>query len=211
MNVLIAHSYALVRALLAAVVREAEQSAIINEAPDGNIALASAFAGHPELLLIDLRLRALRGLEVIAALRKSSFQTKIVVVTRHSTFYDIYRLEALAIDGYVSDEDCQPSKLRLVIRTVLDGGKHFSSSYDLLRSNRRRDPLAFDKLLTNHEIRLLELLGDLQTDEEIAHKLGCCTQTIAKQRLNLGRKLALTNRVELERYARANGFRTLFH
>lgn len=76
-----------------------------------------------------------------------------------------------------------------------------------MHQRRRSDPLAFDKLLSEKEVAVLELVGDLKTDAEIAKALGVSEQTILKYRSNIGAKLGVAPRVELERYAQEHGFK----
>jgi DNA-binding NarL/FixJ family response regulator len=93
------------------------------------------------------------------------------------------------------------------IAAVSRGEAYFSAAFARMKTARHADPHAFDKVLTDREIVVLSLIGDLLTDSEIGEKLDMADRTAQKHRFNIMAKLSVSSRAELERFARKHGFR----
>jgi two-component system nitrate/nitrite response regulator NarL len=179
---------------------------MVGKATNGILGIQAIISAKPQLALLDLKLPRMSGFEVISFLRQAKLDTKILVFSGYCSPFTIYRLDHLQIDGYISKANNSVAVLKDAIDTIDSGKKFFSQEYLDCRSARIRNQNAFDKILSNRELKILELLGDSLSDDQIAKILRISRLTVAKHRFHLQQKLDLPDRFALERYARTNGF-----
>ena len=179
---------------------------VVGEADDGRRAVEVVTAAKPDLVLLDLHLPNLDGFGVIDEIRKVLPDVLILVLSSHCDDYTVYRAERANIQGFVDKNTNSVAALKEAISTVASGRGTFSEAFRRVRAKRHSDPNAFDKVLGNREREVLALVGLSLRDSEIAEKLDISEQTVSTHRLNIIRKLGLSNTTELVRYARDHGF-----
>lgn len=182
------------------------QHRVVGEADDGRRAVAVVAATNPELVLLDLHLPNLDGFGVIEEIRKTAPDVRVLVLSSHCDDYTVFRAERAKIQGFVDKNTNSVAALKEAICAVANGNPAFSEAFRRVQLKRHNDPQAFDKLLGNRERTVLSLVGFSLRDSEIAERLGISEQTVSTHRLNIIRKLGLTNTTELVRYAREHGF-----
>ena len=157
------------------------------------------------LAIVDLELPDGNALPWVEQWAQTADRPKIILLTSVSEDYALYRALHSDIPGFVHKTD-DTSMLHLAIRTVLNGGVFFSPTVQKMRSRMQTDPAFFQKLLTEKEQKILELLGQGLSNEQTGAMLGIKMITIADHRRNIMQKLGLHNQAELMRYALEKGF-----
>lgn len=168
--------------------------------------LAGVARTKPNLVILDLQLADGDGLALLADLRKLHGGLKILILSSRCDAYTVYRVERARADGFIDKGSQTVDMLGSAFAALAVGRVWYSPAFAKLRQERLRDPLSFDKLLTDREQTVLALLGDCFDDREIGAQLRISSETAAKHRFNLLHKLGLKSTPELMRYARAQGF-----
>lgn len=185
---------------------------VIGEAGDGREALDRVAQLKPDVLVVDLLMPGLGGLEVVRQVRAHHSATRVVVLSMYAN--EAYVQEALSAgaNGYVLKQSTQ-RELVEAIRTVAGGGRYLSSPLTpdgidryLARSQESLDP--YD-LLTEREREVFHLAAEGHSNQEIAGRLALSSRTVEMHRGNLMHKLELRNQTELVRFALQRGILSL--
>lgn len=204
-SILLADDHQVVRVGLRALLEAEADFKVIGEATNGLEAKDLLERLRPDVLIIDMMMPQLNGLEVIRQIAQLSPQTRAIVLSMHSN--EGYVLEALRYGalGYVLKQS-NMEELVKAVRTVMNGLAYLSlelsqraiESYRDKAENSVKD--AYDTL-TNREHEVLQLAAEGRTNAEIAERLVISQRTVEMHRGNLMRKLNLNNQTELVRYA----------
>ncbi|HEX3729370.1 MAG TPA: response regulator transcription factor [Opitutaceae bacterium] len=178
---------------------------IVGEAADGLDAIAMLRRTLPEVVLLDLDLPRLSGFDVITAIAGEHIATRVMVLSGYCDDRTVYRLERAGVSGFIDKSACTLGVLSEALDVLRAGHAYFSASFREVQLRRRLDPQACEKIISPAEMRVLALTAELRTDDQIAAALGVTRATVEKHRLNLTRKLNLSSRIELLRYARHCG------
>lgn len=163
---------------------------------------------EPDLVVLDLGLPGLNGLDILYKIQRLGVSTNIVVLSMHGE--DSYVSEAfqLGASGYVL-KGSPLDELIDAIRTVMRGEKYISSelSEKLIESSTDTDSQALDRYqtLTEREREVLQLTAEGYTSREIGEQLEISHRTVEKHRENVQAKLELRNTVEMAAYAHQRG------
>jgi two-component system response regulator NreC len=179
---------------------------VVAEAGNGLRAIDAVKTAKPDLVLLDLHLPGADGFEVVSEIRKTCPEIRVLVLSSHCDEFTVLRAEECEVQGFVDKNTNDIATLTKAIATVAKGEKWFSPAFVRLQTARRKDPYAFDKLLTDRERDIAMLLSGALTDAEIAERLRISAETVAKHRLTIFRKLDVANPTEFARYAREHGF-----
>jgi DNA-binding NarL/FixJ family response regulator len=204
--VLVVDDHAVVREGLRHVLTAAEGFSVVGEAASATEALELAETVRPDVVLLDLTMPGMSGLEAAAELRRRASGARILVLSMHEQ--DEYVLAAVrgGADGYIL-KDASPAELRAAIRTVGAGGEYFSPAVARRLTAAVRGDVATesprDRLqrLTPREREVLALVATGNTNREIAARLGISPRTVESHRESLMKKLALRTVADLTRFA----------
>ena len=204
---LIADDHEIVRRGLRGILEQEGLAKVVAEAADG-LAAAQLVAQHrPTLLILDLNLPRLHGLEVLRQVRASSPSTRVVVLSMHND--EPYVIEALRhgamaylLKGSESREIIQALTEVLAGRRFLGATLSEWAIAALLTKPADSDPIA---ALTARERTVLQLAAEGCNNAEIAEKLFISPRTAETHRTNLLRKLALQTQTDLVRFAIRKG------
>ncbi|MEF8796036.1 MAG: response regulator transcription factor [Salinivenus sp.] len=180
---------------------------IVGTTGDGLEATRLLEEHEPDLLVLDLGLPSLNGLDVLRKIQGLDLTTKIVVLSMHGD--DVYVTEAfhLGAQGYVL-KGSPLDELTEAIRTVMSGGKYVSSdlSEDLIAGEHTPGQVRdrYDSL-TEREREVLQLTAEGNTSREIGDRLDISHRTVEKHRENIQTKLELRNAVEMAAYVHRRG------
>lgn len=205
-RVVIAEDHKILREGLRALLSLQDELEVVGEAGDGREAVRVVDEHVPDLLLIDLSMPKLNGMEAIREIRSRHPQIKIIVLTVHkSDEYIVASLDAGA-DAYILKEDSQ-NELLLAIEYVMRGKIFLSPSISdkvveaYLEQKKNKKVKSVIDVLTSREKEILKLIAEGFKNKDIADHLCISSKTVGKHRSNLMYKLNLRNTASLTAYA----------
>lgn len=213
MRLLIADDHAVLREGLRLLLDGAEGLEVVAEAVDGEDALRKTEELRPDLVLIDLSMPRLSGLEATRLITQRVPGTKVIVLTVHDQEDYVFQALRAGACGYLLKEaGC--SEIMAAIKAVAAGGCYLSPRVsravveDYLRQDDKR-PRPEGPPLTDREREILSLIAEGVTHREIAARLCLSPKTVENHRSNIMRKLGVHNRVALVRTAHRLGLISL--
>jgi DNA-binding NarL/FixJ family response regulator len=209
LRVLLADDHGIVRRGLRGLL-EAEGLTIVGEAADGLEAVHLCEEQQPDLLILDIGMPKLSGIEVAARAQKMSRPPGVIILSVHGDESYIMRALAAGARAYLlksaTDEDLMPA-----VRAVASGKPFFSPGVtavlveDYIRRLQQRGLTDSYHLLTDREKEVLQLLAEGRSNKEVASLLNLGLSTVETHRANLMQKLNLHNTAEIVLYAVRKG------
>jgi DNA-binding NarL/FixJ family response regulator len=178
---------------------------VVGEAGTGREALVVVPAVIPDLLVLDIHLPDMDGLDVLRELRRKRALIRTLVISSYFDEYTVCRVEQAAVQGFIDKSTNTVAELSLAIMAIEGGSTYFPKPFAEARRAHLLNPVAFDKVLTDREQTILRLVGEPLSDAEIAGQLRLSVETVEKHRFNIMRKLGLRSRAESARFARRCG------
>lgn len=207
-RILIADDHKLVRAGLAMLIGEIPGYEVIAQADDGVSALESAIGLKPDVVLVDINMPRMSGLECLAKLREQAPEIHVLMLSMYANEEHVIRALNLGARGYLL-KDATPSELELAIRTVADGNLWLSAavSTQVLKRYGTRGQPASEKedVLTARQQQILQRLAERASIKEIAFELGVSIKTVETHKAQIMERLGLHDIPALVRYAIRNG------
>ena len=208
-RIVLADDHTLVRQALIEMLEQESDFQVVGEAENGFDALAVVKEQKPDILIVDLMMPRLNGLEVTSRVKTESAKTRVIVLSMRKS--EPYILEAFrnGADGYVFKSE-EPEDLLEAIRTVAGGRTFLSESVAKLAADAyiaRSQKLPEDKYgrLTAREKEVLQLSAEGMSGGQIAEFLTLSVYTVATHRRNLMSKIDVKNQAELVNFARSRG------
>jgi DNA-binding NarL/FixJ family response regulator len=178
---------------------------VVGEAGTGREALLVVPAAIPDLVVLDINLPDMDGLDVLRQLRRKRALLKALLISSYFDEYTFCRIERASVQGFIDKSTNTVAELGLAISAIEGGSTYFPKMFAEARQAHLRNPFAFDKVLTDREQTILSLIGEPLSDAEIALQLDLSPETVEKHRFNIMRKLDLRSRAESARFARRCG------
>jgi len=208
-RILIVDDHAIVRAGIRALLQLHPDFEVVGEAADGREALAQVHALQPDVVLMDIGMPGMDGLAATYEIANACPQARVLILTQHENREYILPALRAGAAGYVLKRAPDDSLVR-AIREVHAGGTYLDPRIsDVLVDSVRRqnDGVPSDpyETLTEREREVLVLLAQGKTYQEVAETLFISVKTVDFHRANLMRKLGLSNRAELVRFAIERG------
>lgn len=182
---------------------------IVGEAANGREAIRKCRELAPDIVLMDLNMPEMGGLEATPLLRKQCPKTRVIALTVHDTKEYVFQLLRTGASGYVL-KDTSPEELVRAIESVARGEAFFSPGIsrillqDFVQSGEA--PAARDgEVLSQREREVLRFIDAGKTTKEVALQLKLSARTVETYRVRLKRKLKARNVAELLRHAREQG------
>jgi DNA-binding NarL/FixJ family response regulator len=208
-DILLADDHNVVRQGLKALLESDPHFRLVGEASDGIEAIRMTERLKPDVLITDVMMPGINGLEVTRQVTKSVPQTRVIILSMYTN--DAYVLEALknGASGYVL-KDSQAADLIDAVREVAAGRRYLSPplserALDLYVKKVEDVPDDPYEMLTTREREVLQMVAEGRTSTEIADRLFISPRTAEGHRANLMRKLGLQNQTDLIRYALKRG------
>jgi len=198
-RVLIAEDQALVRGALAALLGLEPDLEVVGSACDGRQALALCTELKPDVVLTDIEMPHLTGLELAARLAEEGAACRVLIVTTFGRSGYLRRALAAGVRGYLL-KDAPAETLAAAIRTVHGGGMTVAPELALASWNGGTDPL------TERERQVLRLAGEGGSSADIARQVHLSEGTVRNYLSEAISKLGAGNRVEAYRLARDAGW-----
>jgi two-component system response regulator NreC len=207
-GILIADDHGVLRAGLRALLNAEKDLNVVGEAADGQEALRAARELRPDVVLVDLSMPGLNGIEVTRQLKESYPDMAVLILTVHEDESLLQEAIRVGASGYIIKRAVE-SELINAIQAVSRGEMyvHPAMTRALMKDLAPRavsdsDPL---KSLTRREIEVLRYIAQGHTNRQIADALCLSVRTVESHRANLMSKLSLNSRVELVHYAMEHG------
>jgi DNA-binding NarL/FixJ family response regulator len=183
---------------------------VVGEAADGRLAVERAEAAKPDVVVLDIAMPNMSGIEAAQRISASLPQTAIVILSMHSDEGYVLRALKAGAKGYVL-KDSAENDLIEAIRAVSEGKAFFSPEIsnilveDYVREMRKRGAEDSYELLTPREREILQMLAGGKSNKDIATVLNLSLYTVETHRRNLQDKLNLHSLAELILYAVRKG------
>jgi DNA-binding NarL/FixJ family response regulator len=207
-RIVLADDHALLREGIRALLSRESDIEVVGEASDGREAIARCRALKPDVVLMDIAMPGLGGLEAALEIRKECPETKILVLTQYEDREYVTRFLKVGAAGYVL-KNSAGAELASAIRSVQRGGLVLDPQVarDALRepepaADGEGDP--YDSL-TDREKQVLKLVAEGKSNKEVAEVLGISVKTAMSHRERVMEKLGLHNRTDLIRFALKRG------
>ncbi len=209
-RILIVEDHTLLRAGLRALLSQDSDIDIVGEADNGRDAIRAVGTLSPHLVLMDLTMPGMNGIEAITDLKRRYPDTRVLVLTIHKTEEYIHEALRAGADGYIL-KDASHDELRVAIRSVLNGKTYLSPDISgkvingYLGTGKLANATTAWDTLTHREREVLKLVAEGHPNKYIADYLCLSVKTVEKHRSNLMKKLDLHNASTLTAYAIEKG------
>ena len=209
-RIFIVEDHTLLRAGLRALLSQDPDLEIVGEADNGRDAIRAVGALAPDLVLMDLSMPGMNGIEAMMDIKRRNPETRVLILTIHKTDEYIHESLRAGADGYIL-KDATYDELRGAIRSVLNGKSYLSPDisskviHGYLGTSRADHVSSTWDTLTHREREVLKLVAEGHSNKYIANYLCLSIKTIEKHRSNLMRKLNLHNASTLTSYAIEKG------
>ncbi len=198
-TIILADDHAMFREGIRKIIERIEGALISGEANDGLELLELLKKSSPNLVILDISMPNLRGLEAIREIKKTYPKVKILVLTMHKKKEFLRQALRDGADGFLLKEDAGSELIRAV-QTVRNGGKYLSPLLTNVLTS-----LAVEEekpeVLTMREREVLKLLAEGKRSKEIAEALYISPHTVRRHRSNIMEKLNIKNLADLVKYA----------
>jgi DNA-binding NarL/FixJ family response regulator len=211
-RVVLADDHILVRQGLKRILGELADLEVIGEAGDGLELLKLLEKITPQMILLDISMPNLRGIEAIRDIKALHPETKILILTMHKDKEYLYQAISAGANGYLLKEDAD-TELSTAIETI-HRGKIYISPFlsgdltdDWAQTYRGKSKLPYlPDNLTTRERQVLKLIAEGKTSKDIADLLFISARTVERHRANLMDKLGLKKTADLVKYAIQKGY-----
>ena len=218
-KVILVDDHSLVRAGIRSLIQNISGVEVVAEANNGRDAVRLIDELVPDLVLLDIAMPELNGLEVISRISKDNTDTKVIILSMHTNEeYVVQALKAGAA-GYLL-KDSAPNELEIAVNAVIRGetylspaiSKHVVDSYlrriSDVSADKEKGPDIF-KQLTSRQREILQLIAEGNSTKEIANKLNVSIKTVETHRMQLMDRLEIHDVAGLVRYAIRMGIITV--
>jgi two-component system response regulator NreC len=186
---------------------------LLAEANNGQQALSLCESLQPDLVLMDIDMPVMNGLEATTQIKKKFPSVRVMVLTMHDEAALVKRIMEIGADGYML-KNADQEELLSAIRKVAGGEKHYSEKVLNALKEGKTDSSQFSlrptdavllSTLTEREVEILRLLAEGLSNKEIGDKIFISHRTVDTHRTNLMKKLDVHNVAGLIRFAIRNG------
>lgn len=205
MRILIADDHTLVRAGLTSLIARLPEMEVVAEAADGRQALRLVRDLQPDLVLMDIAMPGLNGLEAAERIHNIHPQTKIIILSMHASEEYVAQALKAGASGYLL-KDAATAELEMALKSVSMGQFYLSPaiSRQVVDNFLRGGPTGLD-LLTPRQREILQLIAEGKGTREIADTLHLSVKTVETHRAQLMERLDIHDVVGLVRYAMKKG------
>ena len=181
---------------------------VVATAADGNAVLEAAEKHQPELVLLDISMPGLNGIEAARRLKQTNPGAKLIVLTMHGELSFVRAAFKAGVSGYLLKQSA-PTELLTALHYVEHGRRYISSLFQNRLGTRvpsyRRRSKELSEDLTFRQREVLQLLAEGRVRKEIAHILGVCLKTVEFHKQKITEKLGVHTDAALTVYAIRHG------
>ena len=211
-SIMITDDHSMIREGLKSLLELDDDIKVIAEAVDGRDCLDKLDVYRPDVLLLDINMPNMNGLEVLKELKARKSKVKVLVLTVHNETEYLMKAVDIGINGYVL-KDSESAELKKAIRAIMDGETYIQPSLipalNAKRLERNEDEEKIDSL-TRRELEVLKLLAIGMYNKEVAEKLEISERTVKNHVSNIFKKLEVTDRTQAAVFAIRNNLIKVF-
>jgi DNA-binding NarL/FixJ family response regulator len=206
-RILVADDHTLVLAGIRALLEEIEGVSIVGEAHNGRDAVALATAERPDLVVMDISMKELNGIEATVQIRAALPETRVLILSMHATEDFVVRALKAGASGYIV-KDSAPLELRMAIEAIMRGENYISSRVSRhlvsgLAGGVVQGQSSIDSL-TPRQREILQMIAEGKSTKEIAFVLNVSGKTVETHRAALMERLGIHDVAGLVLYAVRN-------
>ena len=210
LRVLLADDHVTVRHGLRLLIEGEPEMTVVAEASDGEGAVQRALELKPDVVVMDISMPGMNGLVAARTLRQLQPAAAIVVLTRHSDDAYLQELLRAGVAGYVLKQSA-PGELLHAIRAAASGGRYLDAALtgrvtDGFLGGKGRKARKSTGTLSERESEVLRLIASGYSNKEIAAQLTLSVKTVEAHKANAMRKLDLSGRIDIVKYAVLQGW-----
>ncbi len=209
-KILLAEDHTIVRQGLRSLLEQESGMEVIGEAEDGKEAVQKAENLKPDIVLMDVSMPFLNGIEATRRIKKHCPEIKVLILTMHTTEEYIFQILRAGASGYIVKKAAH-QELITAIKAVNKGDKFLSPSISkrvieeyILKAGETLEQDSFERL-TAREREVLQLISEGKSNREIAEQLFLSVKTDETHKANVMNKLELRTKVDLIKYALRKG------
>lgn len=208
-DIFLADNHTIIRHGLRRIIEETPGYRIVGETGDGLQIIPKIRTLHPDMIILGLSGPNLGGIDTVSKIRRINKKIKILILTMHRNKDYVYECLVSGAQGYILKEDAD-SELISAIRALKTGNIYISPSFsnEVIKclfehksNTEKKRGSAVRRVLTPREREVLKLVAEGNSNKEVAHKLGISVRTAEHHRLNIMKKLGVTNTAGLVIYA----------
>lgn len=200
----IAEDQTLFRSLLVRLISDKNGFDLVGQSARGEQAWEDCQRVIPDLVVIDIRLVGMDGIELGKRLREALPKTRRLAVTTMTDAYTVQSIRETGFHGYV--EKNQPVDiLEEALDAMAAGKSYFTPIIEVVKNKLVEDPFAFHKILSKREQEILRKVAQGATSKDIADRLNLSERTVQNHRYHIMKKLNIHGLPSLIRYAIDNG------
>jgi DNA-binding NarL/FixJ family response regulator len=205
-SVFIIEDQTLLKDLVARLIENNKTLKLTGSSPDGQEGLKRCLEILPDIIIIDIILPGLNGVEIVRRIKRERKETAILAFSGTPSKSIIQKLMKEGTEGFV-EKTAELSELERAIELIASGQRYYSQKILDMLHNIMMNPHQGDNLsiLSNREKEVLQLIAEGLSNKEIATKLSISIKTVDSHRSNLMEKLQINTAVGLTRFAIANG------
>ncbi len=212
-RIVLADDHAMFRRGVRRIIQEGEDLEVVGEAGDGLELLEIIKKSPPDMVIVDVSMPNLRGLEATREIKIAFPGTKVIILTMHKDKEYLYHALSAGAEGYLLKEDAD-IELFSAIKTIRQGGTyishllapHLTDIFLELQRGREGQGNLPTELLTTREREIIKLIAEGKSSKEIAGLLYISSRTVQHHRANLMRKLNFKKTADLVKYAIQKGY-----
>jgi len=212
-RIVLADDHAMFRRGVKRIIQEMEDLEVIGEAADGLQLLELLKQITPDMVVVDVSMPNLRGLEATREIKMTYPQIKVIILTMHKDKEYLYHALSAGAEGYLLKEDAD-QELFSAVKTIRQGGTYISpllapqmTDIFLERQRAREGQGSFPlEPLTMREREIIKLIAEGKSSKDIAGLLFISSRTVQHHRANIMRKLNFKKTADLVKYAIQKGY-----
>lgn len=210
LRILLADDHKLLRSGLRLLLERQPDMSVVAEADDGREAVRNAATSKPDVVVLDIGMPNLNGIEACVQITQEHSATAVVMLSMHSDESYVLRALKAGARAYLLKDSAESDLVR-AIHAVAEGKSYFSPAVskvlleDYVRKLQRAGVEDSFELLTSREREILQLVAEGKSNKEVAHLLNLSVYTVETHRSNLMQKLNLRGVPELILYAVRKG------
>ena len=211
-NILLADDHKMIREGLKQLLEMYDDIKVVGEAGDGFECLNLADKTHPDVILLDINMPVMNGIEVLQEIKKKNISVKVLVLTVHNEVEYLLKAVDIGVDGYIM-KDAESAELKKAINCIIQGETYIQPSLvPALNSRLVSRDIDKEKInsLTKRELEVLIEVANGMFNKEIATSLNISERTVKNHISNIFKKIDVSDRTQAAVFAIKNNLIKLY-